>query len=270
MSSKKKSTGTKSRRGGHQQGIPTAKPPPKAGKASARRAKGEREENALSNPPVGDPAPTKFGKFTIRRDPEPPSDSIKPLARFDRHYIPEDEKAKEARESMLSAYDLGFDRQAYAEALLNQEIRHQWNELLRTMFGDMGKDSFLLRLAAEAHAGDKDALRDWQELAMSAVQHLRQDGILLKMHNALEKVAHILKAKTVDDRTRFLASLFALKCKEKFGQFPTKAAVRVFLDGNQIRRPADNNQSRLWKGPILGRLKERRAGRPGKRNPRNT
>jgi hypothetical protein len=154
--------------------------------------------------------------------------------------------------------------------LLNQEIRHQWNELLRTMFGDMGKDSFLLRLAAEAHAGDKDALRDWQELAMSAVQHLREDGILLKMHKALEEVAHVLKDKTLNDRTRFLASLFALKYKEKFGQFPTKAAVRAFLDRNQIRRPADNNQSRLWKGPILGRLKQGQSGRPRKRRPRKT
>ncbi len=235
MSRKKKATGEKSRRGDYTQELPT-----------------------------GDPQPKPFRKFITHRTQDPPSDGIKPYARFDRHYIPEDEEAKEARKSMLASYDLGIERQAYAEALLNQEIRHQWNELLRNMFGDMGKDSFLLRLAAEAHAGNKDALKDWQELARSAVQHLRQDGILLKMHNALEKVAHILKAKTVDDRTRFLASLFALKYKEKFGQFPTKAAVRVFLDGNQISRPVDNKLNRLWKGPILGRLKDGRAGRPEK------
>ena len=184
-----------------------------------------------------------------------------PEAKFDRDYIPKDPEARRTREYLLRHYDNGLGRHEHAEALLMQEITHQRDELVRFLFGDIGEDHYLVRWAAEAHLGDVDALEAWQELAVSAVQNLREDGILARMNKAVEKVVQVLKSKSAFDRTRFTASLFALKFKEKNGVFPTKARVRRFLEEQKIPLPAFHKMPRLWVGPILGRLPNDRPGR---------
>lgn len=271
MSTKKKPTRKQDRQRGRKQEPPTGEQPSKSVRVDVKCIGGFEKEITLSQSSMGDPPPKQQQRFTLQSQlpSEAPSMPAKPTACFDRQYIPERKEAREFRKSMLACHDAGSDPEAYAEALLRQEARHERDELLRTVFGDMGSDSFLLRWAAGAHAGDKEALKDWQELAGSAVLHLREDDILLKMHTALEKVTRVLNEQSVVERTRLIASLFVLKCREKTGHRPTKAAVRDFLDEQNIRRPPDNKLSRLWTGPILGRLNDRRAGRPKKdRKPR--
>jgi hypothetical protein len=190
-----------------------------------------------------------------------------PEAKFDRDYIPKDPAARRTREYLLRHYDNGLGRHEHAEALLMQEITHQRDELLRFLFGDIGEDNYLVRWAAEAHLGDVDAIEAWQEIAVSAVQNLREDGILARMHKALERVAQVLKCKSPIDRARLTASLFALKFRERIGFFPTKEAVLKFLDDQKVQYPEAKNVHRLWAGPILGRLRNGRAGpRKKKRN----
>lgn len=210
--------------------------------------------------PLSDSPPLTIDGRVVRLV-RPPRKPKPPEAKFDRSYIPADPEAQRTRAYLLWHYDAGISRHEHAEALLMQEMAHQRDELFRFMFGDIGDDNYLVRWAAEANAGDADAMKAWQELGVSAVQNLREDGILLKMHKALEKVALALKSKNAFDRLRFTASLFALKFKEKFGAFPTKAIVRKFLEAQQIQLPSPNKMPRLWVGPILGRLQNDRPGR---------
>jgi hypothetical protein len=183
-----------------------------------------------------------------------------PEAKFDRDYIPKDPEARRTREYLLWHYDNGLSCHDHAEALLMQQSIHERDELLRFTFGDIGDDNYLVRWAAEANAGYADALDAWRELAVSAVQNLREDGILVRMNKAVERVVQVLKSKSPFDRARFTASLFALKFKETNGVLPTKARVRRFLVEQRIPLPAAHKIPRLWVGPILGRLPNDRPG----------
>ena len=230
----------------------------KGDQSKAAQQEGKKDDDFFL--PLSDSPPVSIDGRVIRmgrtpREPKPPE------AKFDRSYIPADPEAQFTRAYLLWHYDAGLSRYEHAEALLTQEMAHERDELFRFTFGDIGDDNYLVRWAAEANAGDADALEAWKELAVSAVQNLREDGILDRMQRALEKVLQALKIKSAYDRLRFTASLFALKFREKAGVFPTKARVRQFLKAQQIQLPAAHKMPRLWVGSILGRLKNDRPGR---------
>lgn len=191
-----------------------------------------------------------------------PSIENMPLAEFDRDYIPEDEESRKVRQFMLDCVDLGIDAHAYAVNLARQEARHQKQELIAWKFGRIGERQFLLELLLAAHFGDEQAMKDWVELAQAAAVHLRDDGILADMQKATNAVAMVLKHKLGEkDRTRFVAAYFALTWKQNAGSFPTKAEVTGFLKEHKIPLPEAKNLPRLWKGAILGRLKDGKGGR---------
>lgn len=185
-----------------------------------------------------------------------------PLAEFDRDYIPEEEEARQSRKEMIEYVDCGIEAHAFAINLARQEARHQKQELIALKFGRIGERQFLLGLLLEAHFGDERAMKDWIELAQSAAVHIRDDGILSDMQKATDAVARVLKHKLGEkDRARFVAAYFALTWKQNAGSFPTKAEVTGFLKEHKIPLPEAKNLPRLWKGAILGRLKDGKGGR---------
>ena len=207
----------------------------------------------------------RFKPFkTVQIPQEEPIRSVKasPLPMFDRSFVPPDEEARKSREFMLGLFDLGIERHAYALALAQQEARHQMQELLALRFGKIGVRQFLIELLLSAHLGDQQAMHDWMELAKYAAVHLRDDCILGDMQKAVNALAVVLKHKHGDkDRARFLASFYALTWKQDKGAFPTKAQVARHLRKMKVPLPEEKNMTRFWKGAILGRLKNAKAGR---------
>ena len=189
------------------------------------------------------------------------SNSAEPVE-FCRAYVPDDEEAKRLREHMLWQFDLGVERYQYSVLLAQQEARHQGQQLLKETFGDFGKDDFLLQIALDAYHGDTQAMNDWLEIAESVVKGLRTDGILQRMDRAVLAVEAVVKRSALNNKLRLIASLYALNYRRVQGIYPSKAAVVAFLKTQKnLTLPTDNNLSRLWKGAILGRLSNAKAGR---------